>query len=129
MGHCETTLSQPASFIWEWFTLQSTVTAHRNLQDYAIIPQCPFCFLEFLQIFRACNFLNQCLPLQITCHTSSYLSVLLNIGIFNFITCPWARAGRGSYFLLNVPTFSAKISLLLKHKSIPRSLVRLPTSL
>lgn len=79
--------------------------------------------LEFPQIFRACNILNQCLPHQITCHTSSYLSVLLNIGIFNFTAYPWARAGRGSYFLLHLPIFSAKIFVLLKYKSIPRSLV------
>lgn len=90
--------------------------------------QRPFCFLEFLQIFRACNFLNQCLPHQITCHTSSYLSVLLDTGIFNFTTFPWARVGRGSYFLLHLPTFRAKIFILLKYKSIPRSLVWLPTS-
>lgn len=86
-------------------------------------------FFEFLKIFRACNFLNQCLPHRITCHTSSYLSVLLNIVIFNFITCPWARAGRGSYFLCHLATFSAKTFILLMYKSIPRSLVRLLTSL
>lgn len=56
----------------------------------------PF-FFWILATFRTCIFLNQWAPHQITQHSSSYLSVPLNIQAFNFIAVP--GLGQGEYHI------------------------------